>query len=322
MVKGMRIGKWHAALAHGHEGVFVAGHSGAGDTGKNERAMVPIKAYFRASRRSYANQDADLTKIQARSARERQSLTIFHTGAGPVSAPAPQTENSPCGKHPAAQIVFCLTAPAKGRRPPPAAHMPLQNGTAPLWDDAILACGRLSPAKRATIVVRELADALQVSASALSGVRATLFAGIRLVHGDGTTLGIVRATPTFNGAPRYNDVRFLEDSGTAGVKGSLLFARLALVFTVTLNDEPGRPRNFALLRMFQEVPAPAATVDTFGQNLEFVPIGRPGDFKAVELWAVEDTWSMEPDGCAPARFHPNQYFRSTTEEALEREELT
>jgi hypothetical protein len=42
----------------------------------------------------------------------------------------------------------------------------------------------------------------------------------------------------------------------------------------------------------------------------------------VELWAVEDTWSMEPDVCAPGRFHPNQYFRSTTEEALEREELT
>lgn len=300
----------------------MSGHSGAGDTGKNERAMVPIKDYFRRSRRSYANQDADLTKQQARIARERQSLCQGHTGAGPLPTPAPQTENTPCGKHPAAQIVFRLPARAGGRRPLPDAHMPFQNGTAPLWDDAILACGTLTPDTRAAIVMRELADALQVSTSALSGVRATLSGGIRLVHGDGTALGIVRATPSFNGAPRYNDVRFLEDSGTAGVEDRLLFARLALVFTVTPNEEPRRPRTFALLRMFRELPAPAATVDTFGQNLEFVPIGRPGDFKAVELWAVEDTWSLEPDVCAPGRFHPNQHFRSTTEEELDRAELT
>ena len=44
MVGGMKIGKWHGALAHGHE-IFVAGHSGGGDTSKNERAMAPLKDF-------------------------------------------------------------------------------------------------------------------------------------------------------------------------------------------------------------------------------------------------------------------------------------
>ena len=53
-------------------------------------------------------------------------------------------------------------------------------------------------------------------------------------------------------------------------------------------------------------------------NLEFVPMREPGSFFAADAAVVEDTWSLEPDVCVKGRFHPNQHFRSTTVEALER----
>ena len=53
-------------------------------------------------------------------------------------------------------------------------------------------------------------------------------------------------------------------------------------------------------------------------NLEFVPMREPGSFFAADAAVVEDTWSLEPDVCVTGRFHPNQHFRSTTVEALER----
>jgi hypothetical protein len=327
MVKGMMIGKWHAALAHGHEGPFVAGYSGAGDTGKNERAMVLVKAWFRRSRKSHGNQDADLTKQQARSAREEHSFTKCHAAPGLVAAPAPtrapRTENTPCGKHPAQYIHLAAPEPRQGRRAPPTPCVPFQHGASPLWDDAALACGSLTPEKRAALVVGALAAALRIPATAFSGVKASLSGGIRLVHADGHELGIVRATTSFNGASRYNDIRFLDSEHDAddSADSVLVFARLALVLTVTPNVLPRVQHTMAVVRMFREVPAPAAAVAVYGQNLEFVPMSASDALRAVHMNTVEDTWSLEQDVCVAGRFHPNQHFRSTTLEALERSEL-
>jgi hypothetical protein len=322
MVGGMKIGKWHLALAHGHEGLFVAGHTGGGDTGKNERAMCPLKKFYQMSRKSHKHQDADLLRIQDRKACERLSHASYLPK--PVSlletAPTrrPATENRPCGKHLARCITLAPRPRPRARSALPAACVPFELGHAPLWDDSRLACGPLSPQQRCDIVLQALIADMGLPEDALRGVKARLHGGIRLVHSDGQELGIVRATTSFNGGPRYNDIRFLLQSGADGAPPTLVFARLALVFTITPDCASRLPRNVAILRMFREVRAPAEDTAMFGQNLEFVPMRQPGAFFAADAAAVEDTWSLEPDVCNVGRFHPNQHFRSTTDEELER----
>ena len=321
MVGGMKIGKWHGALAHGHE-IFVAGHSGGGDTSKNERAMAPLKDFYHRSRKSHKHQDADLLRIQDRKASERLSHSTCVVKAVLLLEPAPNRhpafENRPCGKHPARCITLarCTRPPARSTRPAPC--QPFDLGSAPVWDDSLLACGPLTPQRRCDIVLQALIADLCLPQDVLHGVKAYLHGGLRLVHSDGQELGIVRATTRFNGDPRYNDVRFLLQSGVDGVPPTLVFARLALVLTLTPNRDPRVQRTVAVLRMFREVPASAEDVDTFGQNLEFVPMRERGSFFAADAAVVEDTWSLEPDVCVKGRFHPNQHFRSTTVEALER----
>ena len=113
----------------------------------------------------------------------------------------------------------------------PAPCQPFELGSAPVWDDSLLACGPLTPQRRCDIVLQALIADLGLPQDVLRGVKARIYGGLRLLHSDGQELGIVRATPRFNGDPRYNDVRFLLQSGVDGVPPTLVFARLALVLT-------------------------------------------------------------------------------------------
>jgi hypothetical protein len=193
----------------------------------------------------------------------------------------------------------------------------------PLWDNAALSSGVYTVDAQCAIVLKHVAEALSVVPEALRGVRAELASGVRLVDTGGDELGIVRATPVFCGRPRYNTVRFLAD-GAPGADPQMVFARLALVFTLRLPARgantacPPTEHSLALIRMFREFPQREEDLAAFGQNLGFVPLSEHGAWRVVHLPVIEDTWALAPDVCNRGRWFVNQYLRSSTEEELDR----
>ena len=307
---------------HFHEAPAMFGVASAGSTVAYECAHKFLKRLWLLTQRRQAKNDVSVAAKL--SAAEKRSVAHLAPGTEPAQAGAPQrprralvslsSTSTLVGTHPAKPL--SIRAPGTSA----AGAVPLSSQpSCLLWTPDLFDWRADTPASQAKLLQSELDRYFHAAQSTAAPYTVSFRAGVRLVDsvGDSTAdNGIARASPCWNGAPRYNVCRVLLASGASAASSGpdpeealeFGFARLALIMRVTHNRET---HELVLVRWYESAPRPQdehAVYARLGPLLQYVPRTSADAWQIFRSDALHDVWKLEQDARDPSRYFVNQFI--------------
>ena len=328
MAPGMGTISNHRAV-HFHEAPPMFGYPLAGSTTLFEHAHKNMKRLYEWTHRRAATNDRAVGARLLSQGQRAAARNAARTEPASTSPPLPPHRarasqaswNTLAGCHPAKALALAPrpAAGARGR-----AILPVPEPSCLLWPSALFEGREMTPAMQAGLLRRELDLFFHTDTSHPHAYAITFHAGVRLVTdeaGSPTDIGIARALPSWNGAPRYNVCRVVLTSAASGAAGAcpheddntteLGYARLALIMRVTHNQAT---HDVVLVRWYDAVPRERTEHKVYsllGPLLQYAPLSAAHAWQILPVAALLDVWKLERDARNPARYFVNQFVRDS-----------
>jgi hypothetical protein len=326
MAPGMGTISNHRAV-HFHEAPPMFGYPLAGSTVLFEHAHKNMKLLYKLTQRRAATNDRAVGARLLSQAQRGAARNAARTEPASTSPPLPPRRarasqaqwNTLTGRHPAEALALAPrpAAGAGGR-----AILPPPEPSCLLWPSALFDGRDTTPATQAGLLRRELDRFFHTDKSNPHAYAITFHAGVRLVNdedGSLTNIGIARALPSWNGAPRYNVCRVVLTSASSGAAvphedantTELGYARLALIMRVTHNQAT---HDVVLVRWYDAVPRERTEHKVYsllGPLLQYAPHSAVHAWQILPVAALLDVWKLERDARNPARYFVNQFVRGS-----------